>query len=53
MGCKIFETLGWNYLESISVDLNLYEKKIYSQNGEDGIIEKIFDTISNEFMIVV
>jgi hypothetical protein len=28
-------------------DLNKYEKKVYSQNGEDGIIEKIFDIIGS------
>jgi hypothetical protein len=28
------------------MELNQYEKKIYSQNGEDGIIEEIFNRIS-------
>jgi len=27
------------------IDLSKYEKKIYSQNGEDGVIEKIFEMI--------
>jgi hypothetical protein len=27
------------------MDLAESEKKVYSQNGEDGIIEKIFETI--------
>jgi len=27
------------------IDLKLFEKKITSQNGEDGIIEKIFEVI--------
>ncbi len=27
------------------MDLSKYEKKIYSQNGEDGIIQQIFNTI--------
>lgn len=29
-------------------DLNKYEKKIYSQNGEDGIIEEIFNRIGTQ-----
>jgi hypothetical protein len=28
-----------------SNDINLWEKKVYSQNGEDGLIEYIFDAI--------
>lgn len=27
------------------IDLSEYERKIYSQNGEDGVIEKIFEII--------
>ncbi len=27
------------------IDLTQYEKKVYSQNGEDGIIKKIFETV--------
>lgn len=27
------------------IDLSKYEKKVFSQNGEDGIIQKIFETI--------
>jgi hypothetical protein len=30
------------------IDLNKYRKKIYSQSGEDGIIEKIFEEIGVE-----
>ena len=29
-------------------DLSQYEKKIYSQNGEDGVIEKIFEIIGTK-----
>ena len=38
--------LNFNYgnLET----LNIFEKKVYSQNGEDGIIEHIFDIIGTE-----
>jgi len=34
-------------------DINLHEKKIYSQNGEDGIIEFIFSQIgtTNKFSV--
>ena len=32
-------------VNSTMIDLFEWEKSIYSQNGEDGIIEKIFDTI--------
>lgn len=35
------------------IDLNEYEKKIYSQNGEDGVIEKIFEiigTVSKDYV---
>lgn len=34
-------------------DLNFFEKKIFSQHGEDGIIKKIFDTIgtTNKFCV--
>lgn len=27
------------------IDLSLYERKLFSQNGDDGVIEKIFKTI--------
>ncbi len=30
------------------IDLNHFEKKIYSQNGEDGVIEKIFELIGTD-----
>lgn len=33
-------------LSKKEIDLSDYEKKIYSQNGEDGILEKIFEIIS-------
>lgn len=35
------------------IDLSLSEKKIFSQNGEDGVIEKIFSTIgvTNQFYV--
>lgn len=38
---------------NIVQNLNQLEKKIHSQNGEDGIIEKIFDTIkpTNQYCI--
>ena len=32
-------------LEDTKINLSIFEKKVYSQNGEDGIIEKIFDII--------
>lgn len=28
--------------------MNVYEKKVYSQNGEDGVIERIFDIIGTD-----
>jgi hypothetical protein len=31
--------------ETSQINLEKYEQKIYSQNGEDGVIEKIFSTI--------
>jgi len=36
-------------------DINYFEKKIYSQNGEDGIIEFIFDIVdtSNKFFVEI
>lgn len=35
------------------LDINYFEKKVYSQNGEDGIIEFIFNTIgtTNRFFV--
>ena len=40
-------------MNSNSFDINLHEKKIYSQNGEDGIIEFIFSKIetTNKFSV--
>lgn len=40
-------------LNSIEFDVNLHEKKIYSQNGEDGILEYIFSKIgtTNKFSV--
>lgn len=36
-------------------DINFFEKKIYSQNGEDGILEFIFDAIgtTNKFFVEI
>lgn len=34
--------------QSISIDLLLYEKSVYSQNGEDGVIEEILDRIGTD-----
>ncbi len=28
------------------IDLSKYERSVYSQSGEDGVIEKIFDVIT-------
>lgn len=35
------------------IDLSLYERKVFSQNGEDGVIDKIFKTIktTNKFYV--
>ena len=35
------------------IDLKLYEKKVFSQYGEDGILEKIFETIgtTNKYFV--
>lgn len=44
----IFYTIIFLYCSYIScqeIDLYLYEKRLISQNGEDGIIEKIFNII--------
>lgn len=38
--------LNFNYSKLDT--LNIFEKKVYSQNGEDGIIEHIFDIIGTE-----
>jgi len=40
-------------LDYSDFDINLHEKKIYSQNGEDGIIEFIFSKIgtTNKFSV--
>lgn len=38
-GCKANELLNW------VLDLQSRERKVYSQNGEDGIIEAIFEKI--------
>ena len=40
-------------LNSIEFDINLHENKIYSQNGEDGILEYIFSKIgtTNKFSV--
>lgn len=35
-------------LKGIFLDINSHEKKVFSQNGEDGIIEYIFSTISEK-----
>ena len=34
-----------NNMDLEKFDINLHEKKIYSQNGEDGILEFIFSKI--------
>lgn len=41
------------YSDDYEFDINLHEKKIYSQNGEDGIIEFIFSRIgtTNKFFV--
>ena len=36
------------YFNTDIIDLSLYEQKIYSQNGEDGIIMKLIDLIYND-----
>lgn len=33
------------YLPAETIDLALFERRVFSQNGEDGVIEKIFETI--------
>jgi len=42
-----------NDLELTEFDINLHEKKVYSQNGEDGILEFIFSKIgtTNKFSV--
>jgi len=39
--------------EKPSFDLSIYEKKIYSQNGEDGVLLKLFDLIgtTNKYFV--
>ena len=42
-----------NKMNLETFDINLHEKKIYSQNGEDGILEFIFSKIgtTNKFSV--
>ncbi len=42
-----------SYPNDYEFDINLHEKKIYSQDGEDGIIEFIFSRIgtTNKFFV--
>lgn len=42
-----------NVEEDNHFNINLHEKKVYSQNGEDGIIEYIFSNIgtTNKFCV--
>lgn len=45
LSCSAF-ALPWNHpAQPTVVDLAQSEKKVYSQNGEDGVLEKIFKTI--------
>ncbi|HSX11232.1 MAG TPA: hypothetical protein VLF94_05925 [Chlamydiales bacterium] len=41
------------FLYGGEIDLSLYEKSIYSQNGEDGVLSKIFQTLpaSSKFCV--
>lgn len=40
----LIKSYGWENFPD-DIDLSYYEKSVYSQQGEDGIIEKIFDLI--------
>jgi hypothetical protein len=41
-GCHVVETLDW------ALSLRSFEKKVYSQNGEDGVLEEIFAKIGEK-----
>jgi len=42
--CFIFLTISWNVFGE-EIDLYPYEKSLYSPNGEDGVIRKLFQLI--------
>lgn len=42
---SIFTVFLYQQMYGEQIDLSLYEQKVYSQNGEDGILKKIFDVI--------
>lgn len=45
--------MNYNNMNLDTFDINLHEKKIYSQNGEDGILDFIFSKIgtTNKFSV--
>jgi hypothetical protein len=42
----IFLLFAWAAVFAEEIDLSLYEKSVYSQNGEDGVLAKIFEVIT-------
>lgn len=42
----LFAFLFTTYLYASGIDLSEYEKSLYSQNGEDGVLAKIFQLVS-------
>jgi hypothetical protein len=45
---QAIETTSLQYVNGKEIDLSIYEKKMYSQNGEDGITEAIFKAIGTD-----
>lgn len=48
-----FLVLSSSFLFSNPIDLGRYEEKVYSQNGEDGVLKKIFEIIgvTNQYYV--
>ncbi len=46
----IFHNLGFaeSLVKKTEIDLSQFERKVFSQNGEDGVLEKIFDIIGTQ-----